>query len=92
MLYLKSYLSCLVGLWRELVVQLPSYHELDNLFCSQLFCRLRGNPGAVAHDRNLIGNAQDFCHLMGNVDDAAALIPEHIDNLKEVLYLLLRQG
>ena len=92
MLYLKGHLSCLVCLWRELIVQFTAYHQFDDFFCGQLLCRLRGYPGTVAHNCYFIRNTQDFCHLMGNVNNAAALVTKHIDDIKEVLYLLLRKG
>ena len=40
----------------------------------------RGHPLAVAHDGDLVGDAQNLLHLVGDVDDAAAAVAQHVDD------------
>ena len=75
-------LAGLVGLGRELVAQLTADHQADDVIHLQLGRGLRGHPGAVAHDGDLIGDALDFRHLVRNINDRHAPIPEHVNNLK----------
>ena len=85
-------LAGLVGLGRELVAQLTADHQADDILHLQLGGGTGGNPGAVAHDGDFIGDALDFGHLMGDIDDGHAPGPEHIDDFEEVLHFLFRQG
>src|SRR5699024_783833 len=69
-----------------------AYHQADNLVHGQLPGRPCGDPGAVAHDGDVVADAKDLVHLVADVDDAAALVFEHVDDAEQVLYLGLRQG
>ena len=90
--YLQVHLAGLIGLGGELIGELTAYHQFDNLGHLQLGGRPGGDPGAVPHDGDFVGNPLDFRHLVGDVDDAHAPVPEHIDNLEQVLHFLFRQG
>ena len=81
-----------VVLRREAVGQRTANHQTDDLVHRQLFRRARGDPLAVAHDGHVVGNPQNFLHLVGDVDDAAAALLEHVDDAEKVLNLRLRQG
>ena len=51
-----------------------------------------GNPASVAHNGHVVGNAPDFLHLVGDINDAYAACLEHIDDGEEHLNLRLGQG
>ena len=57
----------------------------------QLLGRARGHPLAVAHDGDVIGDAQNLVHLVGDVDDAHAPGRQLFNDLKEVLDLVFCQ-
>jgi hypothetical protein len=44
---------------------------------------------AVPKNRHIVGNREDFIHLVGDVDDAHAMRLEVRDDSKEVIYLSL---
>ena len=92
-LQLKDHLvggAALAG--RIQVIQLAAHHVGDDRIGGQL----PGGPGAdifsVAHDGYLIGDAQDFFHLMADVYDAYALRLQIVDDAEQRLHLVLRQG
>ena len=89
--HLQIDLAGLVGLGRELVAQLAAHHQSDDVVHLQLGGGPGGHPGAVAHDGDFIGNPLDLGHLVGNIDNTHSAAAEHVDNLKQVLHLLLRQ-
>ena len=92
MLDLQNHLAGDVVLGREAVGQLPAHHQPDDLIHGQLLGRPGGHPGAVPHDGHIIADAQDLLHLVGDVNDAAALVAQHVDDAEQVLHLGLRQG
>ena len=92
MFHLQDGLTRLVGLGRETVGELTAYHQLDDLIHGKLLGGPCGHPGPITHDRNIVGDTEDLLHLMADVDDAAALVPQHIDDAEEMLHLGLRQG
>ena len=47
--------------------------------------------GTVPHDGDIIGDGEDLLHLVGDIDDAAAALPQGADDAKEVSHLLLGQ-
>ena len=58
---------------RETVCQFTADHQADD-FIHIRFCGAhRLDERTVAHDSDIIRNAEDFLHLMGNVDDAFPL-------------------
>ena len=92
MLDLQNHLAGDIVLGREAVGQLPAHHQPDDLIHGQLLGRPGGHPGAVPHDGHIIADAQDLFHLVGDVNDAAALVTQHVDDAEQVLHLGLRQG
>ena len=83
--------SNLIILGREAVGQLAAHHEADDLVHGELLGGTGGDPLAVAHDGDLVGDAQDLLHLVGDVHNAAAAVAQHVDNLEKMLDLLLGQ-
>ena len=92
MFYLQCHFTGLVGLGRELVGQFTAYHQFDDLFCSQVLCRLCCDPGTVTHDGDFICDPQDLCHLVRNIDNTASSVTKHIDDLEQMLHFFFRQG
>ena len=74
------------------VGQFTANHQADDLIHGQILGGLGGNPLTVTHDGDVIGNPQDFFHLVGDVDNAAATVPEHVDNPEQVFHFHFRQG
>ena len=92
MLDVQDHLSRLVGLGREAVGQLTAHHQPDDLVHGQLLGRFGSHPGAVPHNGDIITDPQDLLHLVADIDDAAASVPQHIDDPEQVLHFSLCQG
>ena len=90
-LHIQDHVTGLVGLGREAVGQFPAYHELNDLLHGQLLGRAGGHPLAVAHDGDVVADAEDLVHFVADVDDAAALFLQHIDDAEQMLHLSLGQ-
>ena len=91
-LHVQDDLPRLVGLGGEAVGELPAHHQPDDLVHGELFGRAGGHPLAVPHDGHVVADAENLLHLVADVDDAAALIPEHVDDAEQVLHLGLGEG
>ena len=90
--YFQSNITRFVCLWRELVCQLTTYHQSDDLIHCHFFCRFGSYPCTVSHDCDVIRNSEDLCHFMGDVDDTTSLISQHIYDFEQMFYLFFRQG
>ena len=90
-LYPEQLLAHHIVLVRIPVGKFPADHQTDNLIHGQLLGGLGGDPLTVTHDGDVVGNPQNFLHLMGDVDNAAAPASKHIDDLEQMLNLVLRQ-
>ena len=90
-LHFQIDLAGLIRLRRELVAKLAADHEADDVVHLQLGCRTGRYQLAVAHDGDLVGDALDLRHFMGNIDDAHAAVPEHVDDPEQMLNLFLGQ-
>ena len=88
-LHVQNHLAGGVGLFGEAVGQFAAHHQADDLVHRQLFGRAGGHPGAVAHDGDLVADAQNLLHLVRDVDDAAPLFAQHVDDAEQVLHLRL---
>ena len=88
-LHLQQHAADLVVLGREAVCQLTAHHQLDDALHRHFRRRLCGDPRAIAHDGHFVGDTQDLLHLVGNINDAAAAVPQHIDDAEQVLHFLL---
>ena len=91
MLDFQEHLAGLIGLGRELVGKLTTNHQTNDIRHLQLVGRLGGHPLAVTHDGDVVGDPLDFCHLVGDVDNAHALVTEHVDDPEQVLHFFLGQ-
>ena len=87
--YLQKHVAYLVILGRISVCQLAADHELDYLVHGKLACGLCRNPSAVAHYCDLVAYAQYLLHFMGDIDNRAAAVAQHIDYAEQVLRLFL---
>ena len=74
------------------IVQLPAYHLGDDRVGSQVFGLPRADVFAVAHDGDLVGDAQDFFHLVTDVNDAYAVGLQVGDDAKQRLHFMFCQG
>ena len=92
MLHFQCHFSGFVRLGRELIGQLTSYHESDDLICGQFFSRLRCDPGTVTHDGYFICDPKDLCHFVGDINNTASSVTKHVDDLKQMLHFFFRQG
>ena len=81
----------MVVLLREALRHIAVDHQADDLLGVQLLGRTRGDPLAVAHDGDVVGDAQNLVHLVGDVDDAHAPGRQLFNDLKEVLDLVFCQ-
>ena len=71
--------------------QITAYHQLNDLICCQVFRFFCCDPLTVTHDSNFIGNAENFFHLMADVNHCYAFVAQLIDNIKKMLNLFLCQ-
>ena len=91
MLHIQDDVTRFVGLGRKAIGEFASDHQTDDFFHSE-FARWAGsNPGAISHDGDVIGDAEDFFHLVADVNDAAAFGLEHVDDPEEVFNLSFGQ-
>ena len=86
-LHLQDHISGDIVLGGEAVGELPAHHQLDDLAHGQILGLAGGHPLAVAHDGDLVADAEDLVHLMADVNDAAAPVPQHVDDTEQVLHL-----
>ena len=91
MLYLQNHLAGYIVLRRETVGQLATHHQLDDFLYGQVGGAARGHPFTVPHDGHFIADAEYLIHFVADIDDAAALLPEHVDDTEQMLHLRLRQ-
>ena len=90
-LHVQNHIAGLVGLFREAVGQLAAHHQADDLVHGQLLGGAGCHPLTIPHDGHVVADAQDLFHLMGDVDDAAALVPQHVDDAEQMLHFRFRQ-
>ena len=90
-LCLKHDLSRLRGFGRETIGKLATDHQLDDLFHVHFGSRGGFYVHTVTHDGNVVGYAQDLLHFVGDINDTAAALFEHLYDVKQVLDLALRQ-
>ena len=78
---------------RETVGQFTADHQADD-FIHIRFCGAhRLDERTVAHDGDIIRNAEDFLHLMGNVDDAFPLPAQPVNDLhQDIDFFLIQRG
>ncbi len=67
-------------------------HQADDFVGIQLPRRAGGDPLAVPHDGDVVRDAQNFVHLVGDIDDADALFRQPLHDAEQVLHLVFRQG
>ena len=89
MFCLKQHIADGMLLRRIAVGQLATDHEANDLVHCQFGGGAGCHPGAVAHDGDFIRNAEDLLHLVRDVNDPAALCPQHVDDAEEMLDFLL---
>ena len=87
--HLERDLADLVRLGRELVGELAAHHVADDVRHLQLAGRLGDHVGAVAHDGDIVRDALDLAHLVGDIDDADAAVAQHVDDAEQVFHFLL---
>ena len=75
------------------VCQFTADHQADD-FIHVRFCGAhRLDERTVAHDSDIIRNAEDFLHLMGNVDDAFPLPAQPVNDLhQDIDFFLIQRG
>ena len=78
-------------LLREHLGDLAANHQLDDLVARNIRGLVLANEPPVAEHRHLVGDLEQLVHLMGDVDDARALILERTDDPEQVLDLAFRQ-
>ena len=66
-------------------------HQPDDVVAGDVRGRVLADETAVAEHRHLIGDLEQFVHLVGDVDDALALGLEGADDLEEMLDLAFGQ-
>ncbi len=71
------------------VGQFPAHHLGDNLIRGQILRRPGSHIGSVSHNGDIICDALNLIHLMGNVNHGYALIPQIIHNAEERLHLIV---
>ena len=89
--YLQDHVAGYIVLGREAVGQLTAHHQLNDLAHGQVLGVAGGHPLTVAHDGDLVADAEDLIHLVTDIDNAAAALAQHIDDAEQVLHLGLRQ-
>ena len=66
-------------------------HALDDIVGREVLRFVGGDPLAVTHDGDLVGDALDLVHLVGDINDADALIAQAAHDAEQVLDLLAGQ-
>lgn len=79
-LYRKNFFPNVSRLFRETVGQLPPYHPLDYNINVNVAGPVRTDQLSIPHNCNVVGNPEDFLHLMGNVDDSLSLLLQSLNN------------
>ena len=79
-LHLQHRLADYIVLLRITIRQLTAYHKTDDLIHGKLLRRTRCNPLSVTHDRYIVRDTKDLLHLVGDIDNSAALIAQGIDD------------
>ncbi len=91
-LHLKDHLAGHILPLGEEVGELPAHHLGDDEIGGEAL----GVPGAdvlsVPHDGDLVADAENLVHLVGDVDNGHALGPQLIDDGEEGLHLRRGQG
>ena len=80
-----------IVLGRETVGHLAVDHALDDIVGREVFCLVGGDPLAVAHDGDFVGNTLDLVHLVGDINDADALLAQAAHDAEQMLDLLAGQ-
>ena len=88
---LEDHLFRLVGLFREALGQFTADHHADDLIHGHALERLGCHPLAIPQYGDLVTELEDLFHLVGDVDDAAPLVLQLVDDLEEVVHLFLGQ-
>ncbi|MNC04958.1 hypothetical protein D3C75_524110 [compost metagenome] len=88
----EDHLFRLVGFLREALGQLATDHHADDLIHGHALERLGRHPLAIPQYGDLVTELEDLFHLVGDVDDAAPLVLQLVDDLEEVVDLFLGQG
>ena len=79
-----------VDLW-EHRGHLAADHQLDHLVNIQIFCAVGGDIFAVAIDGDIVRNAENFVHLMGNINNCYVFRFQLRDDAEQMLYLRIGQ-
>ena len=66
-------------------------HALDDIVGREVLRFVGGDPLAVTHDGDLVGDALDLVHLVGDINDADTLIAQAAHDAEQVLDLLAGQ-
>ena len=82
---LHQHLAGDVVLGREAVGHLTVDHALDDIVGREILRLVGGDPLAVTHDGDLVGDALDLVHLVGDIDDADALIAQAAHDPEQML-------
>ena len=90
-LHLKDHLARHVLARRVEVGQLAAHHVGDDFIGRQILRIPGADVLAIAHDGDLVGDAQNLVHLVADVDDADALIPQIPNDAEQGLHLALGQ-
>ncbi|MNX85707.1 hypothetical protein D3C86_1175570 [compost metagenome] len=69
----------------------PAHHHADDVITRHIGGSVSADIFAVAENRELVGDLEQLVHLMGDVDDADAALPEITNDAEEMLDLALRQ-
>ena len=80
------------GVLGEYVGNLAAYHAGDQLIRVVIGCRAGFDPLAVADDGDVVRDAEDLVHLVGDVQNRYALFPEGEDLLEQYVDLLVTDG
>ena len=90
-LHLQNHIAWNIVLGGKAVGQLRAHHQTDDLIHGQFLGRAGGYPLTVPHDGDIVADAENFLHLMADVNNAAALAAQHIDNAEQMFHLHLGQ-
>ena len=71
---------------------LAAYHQLDHLIDVQILRTVGRDVLAVAIDGDIVRDAENFVHLMGNIDDCYVFRLQLRDDVAQVLYPSVGQG
>ena len=92
MLHRQNHVSRRIVHRREAVLERASYHGGNQLIHVRILRGLRHNQVAIPEYGNLITDLKNLVHLMRNVNQSDSLLLQHPHHLKELVYLLNRQG